>query len=644
MDIVLSTSLVCAVFTLLLTYSIGHILISFIRIPQQLVFLRELAKLCSGIFAVSTVYAVIRTQGFTALLLILLLFVFFIAWLKHTGRLNSLKESFNKINSLNSLPFVLIQLGVLLISVVLLYLKIKDPFSATTFEVYGDFYNYAKIAEHLNKTGVEGCYIDWYTGITPARNLYHFGELWYAAFFSRIFQQTPFYTFYFQLFPVMMVVYVFGGFALIESFFKPQNKLIYALALLLLFSCGISFYIPKDTLFTRGDWNDLSLMYQPKYFYTAVFILFSLLFIRYKKYIPVVLIGLATIVFSAVTAPSILMTLAVWLILLFVLNEITFKELIRYSIPVPVFLVFFGFYVLLMQHINERHALVDAVSSVASAAPVEFTAYLKTAFNCFAGQIIKSTLSLFSFIILFLSALLRKENQITEFNRIILFLLILHVFSVLSYAVFHIIGVDAVQLWSMQYIPLSAIVCFMIAVNGMMSKSILLRILTAVLVILSFIQSKPYERYRSMDMNYVKQVKRLYDGSMAVFFKSGDDYTSLYSKNISMYAPTQYLIMDYKNYHPVCLNVYDIPKSAIPYHRKMEEEFIRNSVFNTYVVLQKKNNTFVSVTQSQQDFIRDFKIRYVFTYKNAVLPDFIKPGVLHVVRETNYGITLYVLK
>lgn len=643
MDIAFPISVLFAVLAILITYTTGHVVVSFIKISERLKFLKEFSKLCSGVFAISTLYALFRTTGFTINVIILGIFLFFIVWLKTTNRLNGIREAFLKIISEFSFSSVLIQVILVILFVFFLFVKIKNPFTGVQYEVYGDYYNYAKIIEHLNKTGVEGCYLDWFTGLTPKRNLYHFGELWYAAFFTKLFHQTPFYTFYFQVFPIVLVVYVFGGLALIESLINPKRTSIYLFAIVLLFSCGISFYIPRENLFTRGDWNDLSLLYQPKYFYASIFIIYSLLFVFYKKTIPIILLGLTVILTSTVTAPSVLMIITLWIFYQFLQREITLKQVLKYSIPILLFLLSFSGYVLIMGHVNTNNEISNSIAVNDSSQALILVNYFKTAFNCFAGQLIKSVFSLLPYLLLLLYMYIRKLENNRKLYLLMLYLGVFNIVAILSYSIFHFIGVDAVQLWTIVYIPLSAILCFLILINGLTTNNLFAKLMAVFMIALSFKQANPFMRYEELNLKFVQKIKEVYNGGVTVFFKGADDYTSLYSKNINMYVPAEYIVMDYKNYYPVCLNVYDIPKSDVPLLRNMEDGFIHYSIFNTFVQLQKRYNEYASIEQSQKDFMEQYNVKYVFKYKNAVLPEFISSRVRASFEEENEGITVYVL-
>lgn len=164
------------------------------------------------------------------------------------------------------------------------------------------------------------------------------------------------------------------------------------------------------------------------------------------------------------------------------------------------------------------------------------------------------------------------------------------------------------------------------------------------LVLLSIIQTGLFSRGTMIPQSSVHYLKNHYNGKAAVFFKSGDDFTSVFTKNINLYAPYPYLNIFYPDYNPVCLSIFDIPKSDQPILRATEEEIIQNSTFYKFIQLQKKHQQFISVEQSQLDFIRLHRIEFAFVYRHSKLPASLEPYVLQSWKDDMEGITSYRLK
>lgn len=625
--------------TYIVTYIVGHLFVSFIKIPDKFPFVREFTKICIGFYSIICIYSIYKTNGITINIGLLLLGISFFIWLYKNKYINNKTETIQKLFSIHSFLFLIIQLFVLLFYFTFLYFKIKDPINNVNYECYGDFYIYAKIITHLNKTGIEGVFTDWYSGVIPNRNLYHFGELWFCAFFSNFTKQISFNVFYFQLFPLCLTTYFLGASSLIEIYLKPQNYKTYFISILIVFICGISFYIPTTTIFTRGDWWNTSLLFQPKYFVSAIFTFYTFIFCTKYKLFPIIYIGLATIVANMVTAPSILIFIGCVILLLFVLRKITLISAIKFSLPIIVTLVFIGLYTLWIHHLNDINT-IEKKMVANNSDTISLFIYLKTAFNCFVGQIIKSFLSLLPFIILLVISIQFKFVEKLK-NSIIVFI-IFHLSSILSYAIFWN-RVDAVQLWTNIYLPLSSIFCFLIVLFIFENRNYYIKTLLLFLIGLSFVQSETTKRFNIINKQFSTELIKKYNGKDAVFFKSKDDYSSIFSKNVNMYAPCQYLIMNYEAYNPICLSIFEIPFSSTSILRNTEKEIIENAVFYKFVQLQKNRNEFKSIENSQIDFIKKFNVKYAFTYLHSTLPRTLQEHAIFITKDTINNISFYEL-
>ena len=124
MEAIYINAFIYTLLSYLLTYLIGHTLVSFIKIPARFIFLKEFTRLCAGFFTVLTVYSIIRTHGITINTGIIFLFIALIIWLKKNDLFRPRDEIVREFFSLKSYPYIAIQLGILILSFVYLFLKI----------------------------------------------------------------------------------------------------------------------------------------------------------------------------------------------------------------------------------------------------------------------------------------------------------------------------------------------------------------------------------------------------------------------------------------------------------------------------------------------------------------------------------------
>ncbi len=639
---ILISNFLLVLVSFLVTYSAGYVIVAFIKTPKDRPFFREFLILTAGFFSIITIYSLFKTRGITINAGIAVLSFSMGYWLYTHNYLKDVKTALSSLRSEIKLPAVLVQTGIVIAGYLFLLLKLYHPGTGDIYQVYGDFYNYAKNIQHLNKTGIESYYSDWYSGAASARTLYHYGELWYGAFVSLAFKQPPFIAFYFHVFTFCIVFYVAGAAAIIECFFLPPKKYPYFHAAGILLLCGLSFYIPRSTLFTRGDWWDNGLLFQPKYLFGAMVAYYGILLSPSKKIIPLIFISMLCVLCCVVIAPAVFICLAVYILLLFALKETGFRDFIFHGLWMSGALILIGLYTLWINHLNRETGLANGATPSAKDT-ISLLYYFKTAFNCFAGQGIKSILSLLPYFALSVFVVSPDWKKVRQHYRVILFVIVLHFSSILAYAIFFN-RVDAVQLWTNIYVPLSAIICFILFIFSFSQGKTVVKLVAILFLLLSIKQGGLFSRGTPIQPSTLHYLKTHYNGKASIFFKSGDDFSSVFTKNINMYAPYPYLNIFYPDYNPVCLSIFDIPKSYNPILRRTEEEIIENATFNKFIQVQKRKKHFVSVEQSQLDFIRLHHIEFAFVYRHSQLPAQLVPYVLEYRKDDTEGITFYRLK
>jgi hypothetical protein len=255
---------------------------------------------------------------------------------------------------------------------------------------------------------------------------------------------------------------------------------------LIVILCGISFYIPKTTIFTRNDWWDNGIIFQPKYLFSAIFIFTSIILIKLKKYYLFVLCSLICILLNSVQAPAVFITVSMFILFLYLNKKISFIQLVKYASLIILNLLFIGIYVYATKLSSENNNLISTINSKQLDVEFNIFKYLKTLTNCFIGQIIKSILSIIIFIPAFLLFNKRKENFL---NPVFIFIVILHISSILSYAIFHF-TVDAIQLWTNIYIPFSVVVVYILILKIINSHNFIKYPFLVLIIFLSIKQIK----------------------------------------------------------------------------------------------------------------------------------------------------------
>lgn len=632
--------LLTSTLSFLITYGIGQLLVSFIKIPKKFPFLIEFAKLTIGFYAIFTFYAILKTNGFTILLGLVPMGLLSIYWLKkkkYIVPINAYKDNF--FSSLK-LRYIAIGIFILLLGILYLYYSLYGIQVNTVRTINGDFFCYASFIENINNTNVESTHLDWYSGLPPIRNLYHWGELWFAAFFIKLFNQLSINGFYFFLFPFCWAVYYIGACSIIEIYSTNISKKKYIVAFFILFTSGIFFYFPSTTIFTRGDWWTNTFMYQPKYLVTSIFILYLIILSKFNKRYLIISIGMASIMANTAAAAAILLFFGMYILLIPLRREEKLKSILVISTPIFAALAFIALYSFIIKYTNNLYPS-EKLDFGFTTKPIPIIYYIKTAFNCFVGQLIKSTLSVLPILICFY---IFKKNYSIKINKeLIVILITIHIASILAYSILFGLMVDSIQLYSYIFVPMNAVCCFLIIQFFIFSNS-----KPWLFVAIIFIGLSMYQYFYRLPTNSIDQkpytaILKIYKNNPIAIFKGEKDFSNLQEKGVDGYFPYPYLKFYLNNYNPVCLTTLDIPidsNSSINLINT-EKEFVLTSTFYRFIQKQKNENKFKSIEQSQLDLIKENNIHSVFVYKNAQLPLLIRKTVVDSVYDKNTGITFY---
>ncbi|MCS6968118.1 MAG: hypothetical protein NZM39_06000, partial [Bernardetiaceae bacterium] len=100
-----------------------------------------------------------------------------------------------------------------------------------------------------------------------------------------------------------------------------------------------------------------------------------------------------------------------------------------------------------------------------------------------------------------------------------------------------------------------------------------------------------------------------------------------------------YLFLIAKRTYTFCLNTLNV-KMAL----EQTKEHTKLMAFTQFVNRQKAEGTFQSIAQSQADFIRKHRIRYLIASKSAVVPPTIQPMITDSIVDSKSGERFYLLK
>lgn len=349
---------------------------------------------------------------------------------------------------------------------------------------------------------------------------------------------------------------------------------------------------------------------------------------------------MATLLGNMAAGAAILIFIGLYILYLFFIKAEKFKTVLQLTIPVFITLGFIALYALAIKYINSLHPVAE-INFNFTTQPISIAYYLKTAFNCFAGQIIKSTLSLLPYLLCFY--IFQKTNQIKIKRELIITLVLLHIASILAYSILFGLMVDSIQLYTYIFVPMNAVCCFLIIQFIIRSNSKKWKLTALLFVALSIYQYYSWQPKTKINLKPYTAILKVYNNSNIAIFKGEKDFNNLNEKNVNGYFPFPYLKFYLKNYNPVCLTTLDIPidSNATINLINTEKEIIQTSTFYRFTQKQKNENKFVSIEQSQLDLIKENNIHSVFVYKNAQLPELIRKSIVDSVYDKTSGITFY---
>jgi hypothetical protein len=614
--------------TFLITYGVGHIIYGLTTQPGEFNVKTEFIKNTLGILTIILFYSLFKTHFITINVGFIIILFFY--WFHNPLKVFS--------NFMINFRMVFIQVIILIVMYTFLYFWMFGFKNAPYIWLFIDHTIYASYIDKLNIIGAEGFLSDLFFK-EPVRNIYHYGELWYAAFFTALFKGNTLQILYFSIFSNLLMVVYLGGKSILEHFFKKSEWYHWLFPFGIIFLSGIIFYFPISVPLFNTSWGNDTILSNIKLAPIAILFTWAFLCLIQKEYLNAVFILLLSIIFNIAVAPSLFLGLPLLLIILFKIKEVNFKQALSIIIPFITLFVFIILYALFIEILNKKYLTFDMnfEKDFILSDKIQNIKYYITLFNCTAGTVIKFFLSIAPFLILLSFS---GYKILSEYKAIFIFTIILVFFSAFSYGIFHF-DFNGTQFWTTPFIPLIAIfLFFVLAAANSNSQSVTTRLLTLIIAALIFY---PYFFIKSAGMNF-KQYTYSYhyltenipanhkEGIVVLYPKIKPTQIAGYDKN--MYYPYSYIKLYINNYNPYCLSEFDTSLNEDINIRKYQINYLKRSVFYRYVERQKQQKLFSSIEQSQLDFIKEARVKYVLTQSGAALPRLIMPLVEKDIKDT----------
>jgi hypothetical protein len=603
----------------LLFWTTGWGVKKLLKIPESITYSTILFNTLIGLIAFATMVAIVYTKGKTVM--IFSIFLGLTLYFLHKKDKSPLNPDNSDNKGLKGILFSVF-VGLTLIYSIFFFTYIKDGFVVV---IYSDYCFYADLSYRLMRTGVEHYYT---IHIMPPNGVqpYHYLEVWINGFIANTTEQNHLSVLILVVYPLFVFMAVMGVCALFKTTsFNP--KYLFWIAFLATFITGI--YIPNISVYeylqkkfyiesyidTLWDYHKFSILYA---IFTGIIVLFVQKKIKYGY-----ILLLYTPVFYSTIAPALFCGVGLLIVYLFIFKKEGAKWLLLHYLISCISLFIF-------------YAVFQDKNIVAS--PNKIDLDIKTKINIIGNTLIGIS-SLYWHIPVLIYLFLRKEIfRIFSTMIDVWLIIIIPAFGLFLWAVFSK-NLDSFQLFSNVAIPIFNIAS--IGIIFMLFKYNKKKAFYSVFIAITGLSIyQVYHNYFSKTVlfsdKYEGQVRKLNTlknvfenkpNRLGVFFRTQSELNqSLYYIN----GHFSFILFDlscvYSDSYGVLLNVHQTNPDAYTetYRREIAKKLIKMSTFNRYIEKQKKENRFVSIPQSQIDFIREYKITYIATRPDYILPDHLK--------------------
>ncbi|HRH03111.1 MAG TPA: hypothetical protein PLN13_07165 [Bacteroidia bacterium] len=606
---------------------VGYWLTKFVFGSSETIFSTLFFSLLAGTFLFVTTVALYFTS-FKSILSYVLLILFFI-WLQlRKAKPLELKKTSSDFTFKSCLGY----LGPLISVLMLLVVWFGSQVVNTNFEIVlpanPENYLYSQFAKLLTETHIESTFtIGFLPGTyTGGLSPYHYFDLWLSAGISKAFQLSTLEAIHFFTLPLLNFINVLGLCTLFELSSKPKRFIPFIAGLFLHLS-GINFLsIAQEFGKYHFDFLEPTLgLYGEKLSFAFTLFIVTVYFILRNKNLAAIYFLVLVPLFFPLLLPAFIIGLPLFAALLTKNKIMTTKEFIQYGF----FLVCVGLGLILLYR-NTPAANFSLESNS------DFSGFNLASVKMTLVELIYRTwdkpLRTLLFYSPFLLLLVVKLKHI-EFSQAHKFLLLL---TGLLYA-------SALASWGFMYklpearqIYTNALLLFHLVLVLLLYDWILLQkkgklafiASSALVVLLCTMASYNYKDYAETQLKYGYS-KEYLNNLKSLRLSANDQFVVAYLKNKNEYLSSTelitggisgaYLQLENKFYGLVCLSCFDITEDTSIGESSKKMLYSQN--FYTFVKEQQKQNKFISIEQSQLDFLSLHKIRYLLVSKNYVIPD-----------------------
>jgi len=491
---------------------------------------------------------------------------------------------------------------------------------------------YANIADMLstgqeNRWGINNIISEYYKGVAP----YHYFELWLTKLFS-VFTGTPCVaSLYLFVYPVLNFLAMLGFLSLIERIAKVTllKKLS---VLVLLFASGFYFDSANPNFSYSMNFGESSMEYMgEKYVAYYPFIILSFLLFLEGALVPALTLLLMVPVISISTLPGVFATCVLFIAFAFFTKKLKRNEVMR----------LFSYLVILSGFLGVFYKCLGAADNPYFVNGIFYYTDLK-GFSFFSVKVFLielwyrirdcplKFLFLHAIYIPLLIVLLRQQER--NYKLLLIFMIILYIISLLLYGVFYKLF-DGIQFYTNDFTFLNVFIVFSLVlfIYGQNKikfvwKTMLIVPVACLLLFKMYFAFTMHQKNISENQvysnKYMHTIKRISEEMrdrelVGALFGGGADELDVHNDDKSGIS-CPYLAYIPVFYPTIDLSVFEINDwSREEEVAEVQRASAQQSPFTLFVNKQKKQNKFISIDESQVDFIKENRIKYLVISKLA---------------------------
>lgn len=594
-------------------------------------------NLFTGTIIIITCFALFFTNGRTILLGNIILGILgFYYW---KSKRSASIEIIESISLSKRLPTLIIE-GFVFFFIYYLYKYLTaDNITGVPFWFDQDNISYSKNIWYIINSGNESSVFDYFDLSKRTPSPFHYYDLWFAGGIATVFNLNYLHTLQLITHPIGFFTIIIGLLAILEFKIEKISLFHKFLCIGILFFGGLYFecYNHIEIFKRYGFMYRLNVFKFPKSIISYTFILASLNLYFNRRIYLALLVFLGLILSQIATAPTLLSTL-----FLFFLGLLIFTKnlkYVKYLISILVVVIFIGiFYILLKtgnsDNLYSQNFTREYLFSLLTIK--QFITLIKLSIG--DGLLGLAFIHIFSIIlIILLLALNYNKIKFSIFNHlylVIFFIMLILIGIVLSF-LFGFVMFDAFQFFSSIGTPFLTIIIFLLLIYLFDKLSTIYKVLILIYVIfVAVIAPKTFENPYNYSQEYLLKTNQTFKllNPKGVFLMTKEDYSKSANHCNPLFGVLNYhLCIWNRNANTIPMSVFDIPRDS----KNNFTNAVKLSSFYIFVEKQKAKHHFISLEQSQIDFIDTYDIDYLITTKDVVLNTLLKSRVKTIIVDSN---------